>query len=323
MKKLAVLISTSLMFASAPSFSEVYVGAKVGKSWLDDSCTSSVCDDEDSTVGTFLGYQMWDFLSLEAGYDYLGEFQNGSMKDDISAITLAPKANLALTDDISLYGKLGGAYVDYGSKNDWSYLGAVGLEFDSHQNVLVRLEYQTLTDMNNDVVRAAGNSATLGVVYTFGGASQAEPAPVVEPEVMVVEQPEPEPEPEPTWVDKTYQTTTLGESYFALNSTELKPESAPVLDKLVDFLAEYPESEVVIIGHTDSTGSEQYNQMISEKRAQSVSDALQQRGIEQQRISVEGRGELEPKASNKTREGRKQNRRVEIIIPSFDYQIQQ
>ncbi|MFB9135001.1 OmpA family protein [Vibrio olivae] len=314
MKKLAAVISASLLMAATTSaMAEVYVGAKAGKSWLDDDAckNSAVCDKDDSTVGAFIGYEMWDFLSIEAGYDYLGRFDgNGLNNDKVEAYTLAPKVNLPITNDISLYGKFGGAFVNYGDKDDYSYLGAAGIEFDSHENVAVRVEYQAITDINNDSVRAMGNSATIGVVYKFGASE--EPAPVV------VEEPA-----APVEVTRTFETQRLGTGSFELNSAELKAETKAQLDELVDFLNTYPQANVEVVGYTDTSGSAAYNQVMSEKRAESVANALVEKGIDSSRITTRGEGETNPIASNDTHEGRVQNRRVEIIVPEFDYQVQQ
>ncbi|UUM31252.1 OmpA family protein [Vibrio japonicus] len=319
MKKLAAVISASLLFASTPSLAEVYVGAKAGKSWLDDACSASAtCDDDDSTVGAFVGYEMWDFLSIEAGYDYLGKFTGDGLNDEkVEAITLAPKLSLPITDAIALYGKVGGAYVDYGNKDDYSYLGAAGIEFGTNQNVNVRLEYQTLTDVNNDLVRAEANSATLGIVYKFGGSEE-----VVEP-VVVEEMVEEVVVEEPVVVTKTFSAKRLGTESFEVNSSQLKAESAAKLDDLVKFLNDYPQANVEIVGYTDTSGAASYNQALSEKRAQSVADALTAKGVDASRISARGEGENNPIVSNETLEGRQQNRRVEIIVPEFEYQVQQ
>lgn len=322
MKKLAAVISASLLLASAPSMAELYVGGKAGKSWLDDACTSATvnCDTDSSTVGAFVGYEMWDFLSIEAGYDHLGRFDGEGLNNDkVEAYTLAPKVNLPITDTVSLYGKFGGAFVNYGSEEDYSYMGAAGVEFDSHENVTLRVEYQTITDANNELVRAAGNSATLGVVYKFGNNEEAVTE-VVEEEMVeeVVETPV-----EPVVVTKTFETQQLGTGSFKLNSTELNPESANQLDELVEFLNTYPQANVEIIGYTDTSGAAEYNQVVSEKRAQSVAVALEEKGIDASRISAKGEGENNPIASNATREGREQNRRVEVIVPAFEYQVQQ
>ncbi|ASG00453.1 OmpA family protein [Vibrio anguillarum] len=327
MKKLAAAVSMALVFASSAAMAEVYVGAKVGKSWLDDACRAGdVCEDESSTVGAYLGYQAFNWLSLEAGYDYLGKFSGAGLNDEkVTAITLAPKVSLPLTDAIALYAKVGGAYVDYGNKDDYSYLGAAGIEFNTDNNVTLRLEYQSLTDINNDLVRAAGNSATLGVSYKFGG-SKAEPAPVIVQEVFVEEVVQPVVEPvvipqEPETVVKHVPFQRLDSSSFAHNSTKLTAESTNQLDKLVKYLQAYPQADAEIIGHTDSTGAAAYNQKLSEKRAQVVADVVIAKGVDANRLTVKGEGENSPIASNDTVEGRKQNRRVDIVIPSFDYEV--
>lgn len=320
MKKLAAIISTTLLFASSAAVAEVYVGGKIGKSWLDDACQSGQpCDKDDTTLGAFVGYEANKWLSLEAGYDYLGKFTAAGLADEkVKAITLAPKLSLPLTEGIALYGKVGGAFVDYGSKDDYSYLGAAGLEFDTNHNVTMRLEYQNITDINNDIVRASGESATLGVVYKFGGSQ--EPAPVVEQRPA---EPAPVAEPvvEKVAVTKTFTFRHLDSSTFATASAELKPATVKKLDKIVGYLNQYPQAKVEVVGHTDSTGSDAYNQKLSERRAQAVAKALEAQGIDASRISAKGLGESSPIASNATAEGREKNRRVELVIPEFQYQV--
>ncbi|ENM5826362.1 hypothetical protein CGT94_00150 [Vibrio metoecus] len=320
MKKLAAIISTTLLFASSAAVAEVYVGGKIGKSWLDDACQSGQpCDKDDTTLGAFVGYEANKWLSLEAGYDYLGKFTAAGLADEkVKAITLAPKLSLPLTEGIALYGKVGGAFVDYGSKDDYSYLGAAGLEFNTNHNVTMRLEYQNITDINNDIVRASGESATLGVVYKFGGSQ--EPAPVVEQRPA---EPAPVAEPvvEKVAVTKTFTFQHLDSSTFATASAELKPATVKKLDKIVGYLNQYPQAKVEVVGHTDSTGSDAYNQKLSERRAQAVAKALEAQGIDASRISAKGLGESSPIASNATAEGREKNRRVELVIPEFQYQV--
>ena len=316
MKKLAAVISASLLMASAAQ-AEVYVGGKMGKSWLEDACVAGQsCDKDDSTLGAFVGYEFNDYIAFEAGFDNVGDFDNTSFGGHVEAITLAPKFSLPITEDIALYGKVGGAYVMFDGKDDYSYLGAAGLEFNLSRNVTARAEYQTITDINNDVVRATGNTATLGVSFKFGGSEEpvVEEAPIVE-EVVVVE--------EPIVVTKTFETQTMGTGSFDVNSATLKAESASKLDKLVAFLNEYPQANVEVVGYTDTSGAASYNQKISEQRAESVANALVERGIDSSRIQARGEGENNPIVSNDTLEGRQQNRRVEVIVPEFEYQVQQ
>ena len=320
MKKLAVVISASLMMASNVAVADPYVGLKAGYSWLSDECTTGyVCDDDDSaSVGVFAGYNFSDFIALEAGYDYLGKFTAAGLPDkSVGAFTLAPKLSIGLTDALDIYGKFGGAYVNYGDKDDASYLGALGLEYNVMENGAIRLEYQALTDINNDIVRAFASTASIGFSYTFGGAEEVAPAPVVVEEVMVEEVVA------AVVMTKTYEATLLDTETFALNSSTLKAESAAHLDELVDVLTTYPQAKVEIVGYTDSSGAAEYNQALSEKRAQAVANVLAERGINPSRMAVSGEGENNPVVSNKTREGRAQNRRVEINVPEFEFQVQQ
>lgn len=104
---------------------------------------------------------------------------------------------------------------------------------------------------------------------------------------------------------------------FAVDSAEIRPEFYSALDSVSGTLNRYPQSYLDIIGHTDSTGSDAYNQALSERRAGSVANYLRGRGVVPQRIAAYGVGETQPIASNDTAAGRQQNRRVELkIIPA-------
>jgi outer membrane protein OmpA-like peptidoglycan-associated protein len=107
---------------------------------------------------------------------------------------------------------------------------------------------------------------------------------------------------------------TLGDVLFDVDAATLKPGAALTIDRLAQFLSENAETRVMIEGHTDSTGSDAYNQELSRQRAQAVADALAGRGIPASRVSVIGRGEGYPVAGNETAAGRQENRRVEIVF---------
>lgn len=103
---------------------------------------------------------------------------------------------------------------------------------------------------------------------------------------------------------------------FAVNSSNLDPTFRSTLDKVASTLTEYEKTYVDVLGHTDSTGSDAYNQTLSEQRANTVSGYLAGRGVKQARLATKGYGESQPRASNTTEEGRAQNRRVEIrLVP--------
>jgi outer membrane protein OmpA-like peptidoglycan-associated protein len=115
--------------------------------------------------------------------------------------------------------------------------------------------------------------------------------------------------------DDLLKLTLADEVSFDVNSATVKPAFRPSLGRVAQVLQRY-ESQVTVVGHTDSTGAESYNQQLSERRAQAVLDELVRQGVSYPRLSALGRGEYEPRADNATPAGRAQNRRVEILLQS-------
>lgn len=110
---------------------------------------------------------------------------------------------------------------------------------------------------------------------------------------------------------------------FDVDSSTLKPQFRITLDEIGTSLNQYPNSLVDVYGHTDSTGSDQYNQALSERRASTVANYIVMRGASATRIRSQGFGETMPIADNETIEGRARNRRVEIkIVPISHEQVQ-
>ena len=105
-----------------------------------------------------------------------------------------------------------------------------------------------------------------------------------------------------------------GNITFAFDSSNLQPQFYPTLNNVAETLNEYNQTVIEVAGHTDSVGTDSYNQTLSVQRAQSVANYLSGRGVMQQRMIVTGAGETRPIASNDTEAGRAQNRRVEITI---------
>ena len=112
------------------------------------------------------------------------------------------------------------------------------------------------------------------------------------------------------------QVLSFDNIYFDFNSADIKTESYPILNEVVDILKANPEAVIRIAGHTDSDGSESYNQTLSEQRAASVLNYLVQNGIEARRLSTVGYGELQPVVPNTSRENKAKNRRIEFIVIS-------
>ena len=101
---------------------------------------------------------------------------------------------------------------------------------------------------------------------------------------------------------------------FDLDSSGLKDASRERLDQMASVLVNYPDTDIIVLGHTDSSGSETYNQGLSERRAGSVSVYLESNGVDTTRIRSRGFGETVPVGDNATTTGRAQNRRVEVSI---------
>ena len=107
---------------------------------------------------------------------------------------------------------------------------------------------------------------------------------------------------------------------FGFDSASLQPQFQPVLDNVSKTLVQYNQTVVEIAGHTDSVGTDQYNQSLSERRANSVAAYLGSHGVLQQRMISVGAGESRPIASNDTEAGRAENRRVEITLVPVEQQ---
>lgn len=105
---------------------------------------------------------------------------------------------------------------------------------------------------------------------------------------------------------------------FGYDRSDLNVAARTNLDKLNAILVKYPETNITIIGHTDSNGSESYNQTLSESRASNVATYAGQHGVAMQRLTAIGKGETDPVATNETDAGRTLNRRVEFVITAND-----
>jgi len=114
--------------------------------------------------------------------------------------------------------------------------------------------------------------------------------------------------------DDLLRLTLESDVSFDLNSSQIRPSFRATLDRLAQVLVRYPQSRILIIGHTDGSGSDSYNLLLSERRANAVALYLTQRGVDTTRLEAQGAGESQPRADNATIEGRRRNRRVEILV---------
>ena len=135
------------------------------------------------------------------------------------------------------------------------------------------------------------------------------------------------PEPPPPVMETQREVITLGaDTYFDFDKSNLKPAGKEALQDLAGQLNQRGANiqKITVVGHTDSKGSDAYNQKLSERRASTVANYLAENGVPSQLIEAYGQGEKNPIATNKTAEGRAQNRRVEVTVDGLvERQVQQ
>jgi OOP family OmpA-OmpF porin len=236
------------------------------------------------------------------------------------------------------YNALDGTNLSLGSS--WGWAGEIGTDIMLGENWLANFSMRYI-DIDSDA-RLDGASLgtveidpyviTVAVGYKFGGKEPPPPPPPAEPP------PPPPPPPNPDLDgdgvlnehDKCPNTRPgavvdldgceveavieLDGVNFDFDKATLRPDAKAILDQAVALLEKHERVVVEVAGHTDSIGPEDYNQGLSERRAQSVQDYLVSKGIRASRLTARGYGETMPIASNDTKEGRAENRRVELIV---------
>jgi outer membrane protein OmpA-like peptidoglycan-associated protein len=250
-------------------------------------------------------------ISLLGGPDF-AFFQNegGGSADAITLLGLTAGPRLSLGDDeaaIFVDGRGGYAWDLSGPINDdgaaWSAGG--GLAFELARGTALTL----FSRYNESEMRArpGDNSSNLRFVTAGIGVQHRFLAP--EPVSQVAPLP-------PAAAAPEKKRLVLRGVNFDFDKADIRADARPVLDEAVRTLKASGDIRVAVEGHTDSRGTEQYNQGLSIRRAQAVADYLSARGIARDRLQVDGFGESRPVASNDTVDGRAQNRRVELsIIP--------
>ena len=117
-----------------------------------------------------------------------------------------------------------------------------------------------------------------------------------------------------TRVGEGIQVTFASSLLYDVDSDRVRAEAASNLRSLASSLDRFPETDILIVGHTDATGTSTYNQGLSQRRASAAADYLATQGVSMGRLRTAGRGEMEPIATNDTDSGRQANRRVEVVI---------
>ncbi|WP_232784894.1 OmpA family protein [Psychromonas sp. MB-3u-54] len=318
---LALLVSGAVTAASDNPW---YAGARLGGAHYSDFTNNNWNpenqDQNDLAGGIFLGYNYKSWFAVETGYTYLGEAEFGNNNSvEQQGVDIVSKFTWQATDSLSVFAKAGGFYYfadgqgQFSASHDRGLIPTTGagVEYFFSKNVSTRLEYQYYHDLdiNNSGINTNWNTHFYGVslVYSWGAPA---PVAIVPIEAAVVMAAEPQ---------KMINIKPLTvEIPFAFDSNLLAPKYIDQLQPIAQQLINYPEAELIVIGHTDSSGPEAYNQKLSEQRAALVADYLATHfAIDKSRIKESGRGELAPKASNATKEGRALNRRVSAFTPGL------
>jgi len=156
-----------------------------------------------------------------------------------------------------------------------------------------------------------------GLCWRDAGWTPATAAPGCDGAVVAAPAPAPTPRaaaPAPAPVAAATKVTYAADAFFDFDKSVVKPAGKTKLDDLVSKVKGINLEVIIAVGHTDSVGSDAYNQKLSVRRAEAVKAYLVSKGIEKNRIYTEGKGEKQPVASNVTNEGRAKNRRVEIEV---------
>ncbi|MES2898304.1 MAG: OmpA family protein [Pseudomonadota bacterium] len=298
-------------------------------------------DERDVGYKLFIGKQINQYFAVEAAYTDLGKFgfnsataQGGVLNGtaDFRSVNLDLVGTLPLSQRFAVLARLGMNYTKTNTKFSGNRLAAVtnknptdsaanasfglGLEYKFSEAVAMRGE--ATRHRVNDAVGNRGDvdMYSLSLVYKLGrpaARAYVAPAPVVVAPAPVVE-PAPMPAPAPAPVPVSEKVSFAAEALFDFDKSIVKPEGKAALDDLLNKLQGMNTEVMVTVGHTDSIGSDEYNQRLSLRRAEAVKAYIVSKGVDGARVYTEGKGESQPVADNKTAEGRAKNRRVTVEV---------
>jgi OOP family OmpA-OmpF porin len=305
------------------------------------SVTSFATDEKDGpTYKLFIGKQLNRYLAIEAGYFDIGKYSFNAVTSDgtlngqagFRGVNLDLLAQLPLSERFSVLGRVGAAYTKTSTHFSGNRLNAVtapnasekkaglkvglGLEYKFTEALAMRTEVERYRV--NDAVGNTGHVDTLSfaLVYKMGRPIARAPAYVAPVEVapVVAEAPPPPPPVKAAPVPVSEKVSFAAEALFDFDKAVVKPEGKAALDELLVKLQGMNTEVMVTVGHTDSVGSDAYNQKLSLRRAEAVKAYIVTKGVDASRVYTEGKGESQPVADNKTAEGRAKNRRVTVEV---------
>lgn len=243
---------------------------------------------------------------------------------------------------ITPFVKAGAGYEWYTNTHNQAWDGIVldagtGIKADLTKHIALKLEGLYMYKMNNNGVNGSNGevhnvAALAGLTFSFDEKAVAA-APVVAAAVVAAPEPAPvvvAPAPTPVVAEPVDKCANAPKGFvldenceplkkslninFPFDSAKIIPEEAPKVTEFATFMKESPAYKTDLLGYTDSVGTDAYNQKLSEKRAAAVKAQLEKEGVTSDRVSASGKGEADPVATNKTKEGRWLNRRVDAVL---------
>ncbi|QOY94328.1 OmpA family protein [Massilia sp. UMI-21] len=300
-------------------------------------------DNRDTGYKLFFGKQLNRYFAVEAGYFDLGDFSfdatttGGALRGetDFRGVNLDLVGQLPLTERLSLLARAGVQYAKARTSYSGNVLNAVtnpnppnegrrhaklglGAEFKLSEALALRAEIERYRVTDGSYNSGDVHLTSLSLVYKFGrptAPAYVAPAPVVEaapaPAPAPVAAPvQPAPEPVPT----SEKVSIATEALFDFDKAIVKPEGKAALDEFMAKLEGLDTEVMIAVGHTDSVGTDAYNEKLSLRRAEAVKAYMVSKGLDPARLYTEGKGESQPVADNATAEGRAKNRRVTIEV---------
>lgn len=304
--------------------------------------SSFTTDERDVGYKLFIGKQLNQYFALEGGYFDLGKFNFKAATSGAGVLNgetgfrganLDLIGQLPLSQRFSVYARAGMNYAKASTHFTGNRLFAVtnpnpsqrklnpkvglGLEYKFTEALALRGEVERYR--LNDAVGNRGDVdlVSVNLVYKLGRPAAKAPVayvppPAVEPAPAPVVAPTPPPPPPPVPVSE--KVSFAAEALFDFDKSVVKPEGKAALDELLVKLQGMNTEVMITVGHTDSVGTDAYNQKLSLRRADAVKAYLVSKGVDAARVYTEGKGETQPIADNKTAEGRTKNRRVTVEV---------
>ncbi len=290
----------NVTYAQEPELS-YFITPYIGYTWFDDDQ-----DVEDNPAyGLRIGYNFTKYFGLETSIEYINtDYDKGNNSRSVNIGNYRLDGILNLLPDNQLvpfvFAGVGGQYIDYPSGTDNRNAATVnygaGLKYFLDENVALRADIRQIHVFQNldDIDDRRDIEATFGVTYYFGGPEAqpaSSPAPVSQaPAAPMAAEQTAAAEAEPEVVVLVFE-----DIHFDFDSSALKPEAKTILKRNIQLLKDNPRTHVRIEGYTSASGTAEYNQRLSERRANAVKDYLINEGIiTENRLSIVGYGEKRP-----------------------------